>query len=106
MTRVISHPAKGVFTTDLGYKAIASDPAGQRGYIVGLEDAVPIIHSEEHWAFRLEDESRIPAIGSCLYVIPTHICPTTALYPEILVAKEGQVADRWQVTARNRRITY
>ena len=27
MTRVISHPAKGVFTTDLGY----SDPAGQRG---------------------------------------------------------------------------
>ena len=106
MTRVISHPAKGVFTTDLGYKAIASDPAGQRGYIVGLEDAVPIIHSEEHWAFRLEDESRIPAIGTCLYVIPTHICPTTALYPEILVAKDGQVADRWQVTARNRRITY
>ena len=39
-------------------------------------------------------------------VIPTHICPTTALYPEILVAKDGQVADRWQVTARNRRITY
>ena len=106
MTRVISHPAEGVFTTDLGYKAIASDPAGQRGFIVGLEDAVPIIHSEEHWAFRLEDKSRIPAIGTCLYVIPTHICPTTALYPEILVAKEGRVAARWQVTARNRRITY
>lgn len=106
LTRVISHPAKGVFTTDLGYKGIASDPAVQRGYIVGLEDAVPVIHSEEHWGFRLEDESRIPAIGACLYVIPTHICPTSALYPEILVAKDGRIRKTWKVTARNRKITY
>ncbi len=106
MTRVISHPAEGVFTTDLGYKGIAADPAGQRGYIVGLEDAVPIIHSEEHWAFRLEDASRIPPIGTCLYVIPTHICPTSALYPEILVVKDGKLADKWSVTARNRKITF
>lgn len=106
LTRVISHPAPGIFTTDLGYKGIASDPAAQRGYIVGLEDAVPVVHSEEHWAFRLEDETRIPPIGTCLYVIPTHICPTTALYPEILVAKGGRIADHWEVTARNRKITY
>lgn len=106
MTRVISRPAPGIFTTDLGYKGIASDPVGQRGYIVGLEDAVPIIHSEEHWAFQMEDENRIPAIGTCLYVIPTHICPTSALYPEILVAKDGVIVDTWKVTARNRKITY
>ncbi len=106
MTRVISHPAKDVFTTDLGYKGIAADPMVQRGYIVGLEDAVPIIHSEEHWAFRLEDESRIPAIGTCLYVIPTHICPTSALYPEILIARGGEIRENWKVTARNRKITY
>lgn len=106
MTRVISRPAKGVFTTDLGYKGIAADPTVQRGYIVGLEDAVPIIHSEEHWAFRLEDESRVPAVGTCLYVIPTHICPTSALYPEILVAKEGEIRKKWEVTARNRKLTY
>lgn len=106
MTRVISHPSPGIFTTDLGYKGIASDPVGQRGYIVGLENAVPIIHSEEHWAFRVEDESQIPPVGSCLYVIPTHICPTSALYPEILVAKEGTIKEIWPVTARNRRIHY
>lgn len=106
MTRVISHPAEGVFTTDLGYKGIAADPAVQRGYIVGLEDAVPIIHSEEHWAFRLADTDRIPDIGTCLYVIPTHICPTSALYPDILVAQKGKLKDRWKVTARNRKITF
>ena len=106
LTRVISHPAPGIFTTDLGYKGIASDPAAQRGYIVGLEDAVPVVHSEEHWAFRLEDEAKIPPIGACLYVVPTHICPTTALYPEILVAKDGIVTEKWEVTARNRKINY
>ncbi|MCI8661208.1 MAG: D-TA family PLP-dependent enzyme [Lachnospiraceae bacterium] len=106
LTRVISHPARNIFTTDLGYKGIAADPVVQRGYIVGLEDAEPVIHSEEHWAFRLEDESRIPPVGECLYVVPTHICPTSALYPEILVAEGGKVTKVWKVTARNRKITY
>lgn len=106
MTRVISHPTPGVFTTDLGYKGIAADPVGQRGFIVGMEYAVPVIHSEEHWAFKVEDESQVPSVGSCLYVIPTHICPTSALYPEILTAEEGQLKEAWPVTARNRRIHY
>ena len=106
MTRVISHPAPGLFTTDLGYKGIAADPVGQRGYIVGIENAIPVIHSEEHWTFRVEDESQIPPVGSCLYVIPTHICPTSALYSEILVAKDGQIKETWSVTARNRRLHY
>lgn len=106
MTRVISHPTPGIFTTDLGYKGIAADPAVQRGYIVGLEEAVPIIHSEEHWAFKLENEERIPKIGTCLYVIPTHICPTSALYPQIIVAKQGRITTTWDVTARNRKINY
>ena len=106
MTRVISHPAPGLFTIDLGYKGIASDPVVQRGYIAGLEEAVPVIHSEEHWVFKMDDAARIPAIGTCLYVIPTHICPTSALYPEIMVAKNGEIVDSWKVTARNRKISY
>ena len=106
MTRVISHPAPGMFTIDLGYKGIASDPQGQRGYIVGLEEALVVLHSEEHWVFQVDDESKIPAIGTCLYVIPTHICPTSALYPGVLVAKKGKIVSTWEVTARNRKITY
>ncbi len=106
MTRVVSHPAPGCFTLDLGYKGIASDPSGQRGWICGYEDAESVMQNEEHWVWRLKDEDRIPPIGTCLYVIPAHICPTSALYPEVLIAQKGEVTDHWQVTARNRRITY
>jgi len=106
LTRVVSHPAPGYFTIDLGYKGIAADPQPQRGFIVGLEDAEQVMQNEEHWVFKLADPDKVPPIGSVLYVIPTHICPTTALYPEVLVAQGGKIVDRWQVTARNRKITY
>ena len=39
LTRVISHPAPGLFTLDLGYKGIAADPAGVRGVIAGFDRA-------------------------------------------------------------------
>lgn len=107
LTRVISHPQEGFFTLDLGYKGIAADPAGIRGVIVNLEDAAPILHSEEHWVWRMRDGFKhlVPPIGSSLYVIPTHICPTSALYPSALIAKNGEVCDEWPITARNRRTT-
>ncbi|MDR3174787.1 MAG: D-TA family PLP-dependent enzyme [Treponema sp.] len=103
-SRVVSHPAPGCFTLDLGYKAVAADQPGKRGIIAGLEDAEPLGHSEEHWVFRAGKE--LPAIGEACYVIPTHICPTTALYGEIQIARNGGIAETWQVTARNRRLTY
>lgn len=53
-TRVISHPAPGVFTFDLGCKGIASDPPGVRGKVVGLENAEPMFQSEEHWTWRMK----------------------------------------------------
>lgn len=108
LTRVISHPAEGMFTLDLGYKGIASDPQGMRGTIVGLECAKQCFQSEEHWVFMLEeqDKDKLPAIGTVFYVIPTHICPTTALYPDIAVAENHKIIAQWPVTARNRKITY
>lgn len=107
LTRVISHPAEGRFTLDLGYKGIASDPAAQRGYIVNGDEYEPVFQNEEHWVFRMKEGStkQVPAIGSVLYVIPTHICPTSALYPSIPVVEDGKIADWWAVTARNRKIT-
>jgi len=107
MTRVVSHPAPGLFTLDLGCKAIAADPAGLRGVIVNLEAAEPVLHSEEHWVWRINPgcERMLPAIGSALYVIPTHICPCSALYPSALVAEGGKLVGEWPITARNRKLT-
>lgn len=107
-TRVISHPDKDIFTLDLGYKGIASDPVGIRGIIAGLEDKVaPLFQSEEHWVFKMNEgfEGDIPEIGTLLYVVPTHICPTSALYSEALVSEDNKIVDTWEVTARNRKIS-
>lgn len=107
LTRVISHPSERVFTLDLGYKAIASDPAIQRGYIVNGEDYEPMFQNEEHWVFCLKEGStaKTPPIGSVLYVIPTHICPTSALYPSIPVVENGVITETWDVVSRNRKLT-
>lgn len=107
LTRVISHPAPGVFTVDLGYKAVAADPASPRAVIVGYESAVTLMQNEEHWVLRMpqgQEEER-PAIGQELYAAPKHICPTSALHSSILVAQNGGVEGEWPVTARNRSIT-
>lgn len=105
-SRVVSRQGENTFTLDLGHKGIAADPAGQRGVIVGLEDAKPLFQSEEHWVFSLPSGAEPPPIGSAHYVIPTHVCPTSALYPEIQLAQGGKITGAWQVSARNRRIRY
>lgn len=108
LTRVISCPLKGHFTLDLGYKGIASDPEGSRGVIAGMEHVQELFQSEEHWAFCMESgyEDQCPQVGDEFYVVPTHICPTSALYPSVIVVKDGKAEATWQVTARNRKITY
>lgn len=106
MTRVVSHPEEGYFTIDLGYKGIAADPPGERGRLIGGSHAFSVGQNEEHWIWKMEEgyEQQRPEIGTVLYVVPTHICPTSALYPEALVAQDGRIVDRWKVTARDRKI--
>ena len=107
--RVISHPIRGRFTLDLGYKAIAADPAMEkRGTIVGVSHCKPVIHSEEHYVFEMEagHEDEAPPVGTVLYVIPHHVCPCAILYPSILIAENGEIVDEWEVTARNRKIRF
>ena len=107
LTRVISHPSPGIFTVDLGYKAVAADPAIPRAVIIGYEDAETIMQNEEHWVLRMPEgrEDERPAVGRALYAVPKHICPTSALYPSVPVIRDGQVVEEWAITARNRRLT-
>ncbi|MCL2277426.1 MAG: D-TA family PLP-dependent enzyme [Treponema sp.] len=104
LTRVISHPGPGLFTLDTGYKAIGSEKP-ERGVIVGLSDAKPVAQSEEHWVWTTKNDAR-PPIGTILYIIPNHICPTTALYPGVSVVSKGKLVDYWEVTARNRLLAF
>ncbi|MDR0539524.1 MAG: D-TA family PLP-dependent enzyme [Spirochaetaceae bacterium] len=104
LTRVVSRAHDDLFTLDTGYKAIASDSvAGERGIIADLPEACPEAHSEEHWVFRTV--GACPSVGTVLYIIPAHICPTTALYPGVYTVRNGVLTNYWEIIARNRKIS-
>ena len=108
LTRVVSRPSACTFTLDIGVKAIAADPPIPRCEIVGFEDAETVMQNEEHLVLRVPPERAddIPPIGTVLYAIPTHVCPTSALYPQAAAVEDGHLIAWWDVTARNRRITF
>lgn len=109
LCRVISHPAKGVFTLDLGTKGIASDPPMvKRGRLLNVSHCSPVMHNEEHFVWQMDPghEAERPSVGTPIYVIPYHVCPCAILYPSILVAEKGEIIGEWEVTARNRKINF
>ncbi len=105
LTRVVSHPAPGLFTIDLGSKGISQDSPG-RGVLLGVPGAVALFQSEEHWVYEMANGENPPPIGAALYVVPMHVCPTNALYAFAHVIQEGSVVDRWEITARDRKLTF
>jgi D-serine deaminase-like pyridoxal phosphate-dependent protein len=101
LTRVISHPQPGRICLDLGHKAVAADPAGPRAKLLDLDDARPVVHSEEHLVVESARADALP-IGTPMLAMPTHICPTVALHRRTYVIEDGALVDQWEVTARDR----
>jgi len=104
LTRVISKPSARILCLDLGHKAIASESPHPRVELLGLSDARFIGHSEEHLTIETDRAGDYP-VGSALYGIPWHICPTVALHQEAVVIRNGRAEEHWQVIARARSIT-
>lgn len=104
ISRVISLPDKETLCVDLGHKSISSEnPLDKRVYFLNAPDLEPVGHSEEHMVFRTKKDHAY-RIGDVLYGVPHHICPTVALYDEVLVCRDGRFSERWPVTARKRKI--
>jgi D-serine deaminase-like pyridoxal phosphate-dependent protein len=101
LTRVVSHPSPGRLCLDLGHKAVAADPAGPRARFPDLDDARPVVHSEEHLVVETAQADNFK-IGADLLAIPTHICPSVALHRRAYVIEDGVVAGHWEITARDR----
>lgn len=106
LSRVISRPRDGWFTLDTGYKAISAEQ-NVCGILLGLAHAKPEFQSEEHWTFSMEKgfEAEVPAVGTVLYILPWHICPTSALHEKAYVVSGGHLHAEWPITARNRKLT-
>lgn len=103
LTRVISRPGSGRLCLDLGHKAVASEMPYPRVIFPELPDAVPVIHSEEHLVVETARAAELP-VGSVLYGIPWHICPTVALHASLHLVEGARVTAEWPVTARQRHL--
>ena len=105
LTRVISKPAPGLITTDLGHKSVAAEnPISKRIFFLNLENYEVKSQSEEHLVVSVKDWDKIH-VGDVLYGIPYHICPTVALYDEANIIENGALVDTWKIEARKKKIT-
>lgn len=105
LTRVISRPGPNRLCLDLGHKAVASEMPHPRVIFPALPDAHAVTHSEEHLVIETARAADFP-VGTAVYGIPWHICPTVALHDRVLVVRDGRVAEEWPVVARARRLTF
>jgi D-threonine aldolase len=104
LARVISRPTANRICIDLGHKAVASEMAQPRVRWFGLEDAVAVIHSEEHLVLET-DQSHLFPVGTVVYGLPKHICPTVALHNEVWSVTDRIAGEKWPVVARTRSLT-
>ena len=105
ITRVISKPAPGIITTDLGHKSVAAEnPISKRIFFLNIENYEVKSQSEEHLVISVKDWANIH-VGDLLYGVPYHICPTVALYDEANIIENGALVDTWKIDARKKKIT-
>lgn len=98
---VVSRPALGRIVLDAGSKVLGPDrPAWASGY-GRLADypAARITGLWEHHAVVAIDGDS-PALGEPVAVVPNHVCTAVNLVPELLVADQGRIVNRWPVAAR------
>lgn len=105
LTRVISKPAEGIVTIDMGHKAVsAENPVNFRIRFPENPDLKLKSQSEEHGVLET-DRWESYKVGDVLLGIPYHVCPTVNLYDQAYVFDKGEYAGIWDIAARKRKIT-
>ncbi|MET4083760.1 D-serine deaminase-like pyridoxal phosphate-dependent protein [Pedobacter sp. UYP30] len=105
ISRVISQPAKELICLDLGYKAVASEkPLLNRVFFLNAPELHVESQSEEHLVLS-DTKSHSYKIGTVLYGLPYHICPTVALYEKAVILDADGNIQYWDIIARKRKIT-
>lgn len=105
LTRVISRPGTNRLCLDLGHKSVASEMPHPRAIFPAIPDARAVVHSEEHLVVETAHAADF-AVGTAVYALPWHICPTVALHDRVQVVRNGRRVDEWQVTARARKLSF
>jgi D-serine deaminase-like pyridoxal phosphate-dependent protein len=99
---VVSTAVAGQAVIDAGSKSLAHDrPPWLTGHGVVPElGGAPVIGmSECHGLVQLGEQAP-PPVGSVVRVFPNHVCTAVNLWDEYVVVRNGEVVDRWPITAR------
>lgn len=101
-SRIISKPAINNVCLDLGYKAVASENRIEhRVHLPEHPNWTPKFQSEEHLVMQVPaEEWEEISVGTAVYLIPYHICPTVAWYPFYQVVQDHRVECTWAIANR------
>ncbi|MBT8485440.1 MAG: D-TA family PLP-dependent enzyme, partial [Phycisphaerae bacterium] len=100
-TRVISHPAPGIVTTDAGSKSIAAEAGDPCAAVFGHPHLEALAPSEEHLPLRVH-RGPPPPRDAELLLVPRHVCPTINLAESVVLVEGGRVVGVEPVAARAR----
>lgn len=98
MGRVVSRPTSASITCDAGSKALSAD-VDVVGRPIGWPGLRPQRPSEEHLPLTVS-AGDLPALGTPLFFVPGHVCPTVNLYDEALLVEPDGTTRRARVAAR------
>jgi D-serine deaminase-like pyridoxal phosphate-dependent protein len=100
LTTVVSHPTARSVTCDAGHKSVSVDAGVPNCAVVGWPELQALKPSEEHLPIESSNGGKLPALGSKLYLLPRHVCPTVNNFDEALMVVNGKVRARERVSAR------
>jgi D-serine deaminase-like pyridoxal phosphate-dependent protein len=103
LCRVISVVNDTHVCIDLGYKSVASEMPLPRVCIMGDDTINPRKQYEEHLVIEVQNSDHYP-VGTMLFAIPEHICPTIALHENLYVIRNEEISETWRIIARDRYI--
>jgi len=102
VARVVSHPGGNIITCDAGHKTLSVDTGVPNCEVLGHPELKPLKPSEEHLPIAVPQGTALPRLGSFLYLVPKHVCPTVNNFDDALVIRDGKIDSVERVTARGR----
>ena len=102
ISRVVSLPNERLICLDLGHKAVAAENTlANRITFLNAPELVVVSQSEEHLVLDA-GENHGYQIGDVLYGLPVHICPTVALYDQVMSVSSRRAPENWSIQSRKR----
>lgn len=103
ISRVVSLPDERLICLDLGHKAVAAENSlSNRITFLNAPELVPVSQSEEHLVMDAGENHQYK-IGDVLYGLPFHVCPTVALYDQLISVSSRRAPESWQIISRKRK---